>query len=58
MDQYLRELLLAILESDPEKSLDDAQREALMYAMLALHPPEHLPAIAKFADSIISEFKR
>jgi len=58
MDEHLRELLRAMLEADPDTNLDDDARQAMMYAMLALHSGEKISAIWKFAQSIENEFKR
>jgi hypothetical protein len=58
MDEHLRALLHALLEADPDTTLDDNSRQAVMYAMLGLHPSEHTAALCRFAQSIESEFKR
>lgn len=58
MDEHLRELLRALLEVDPDTTLDDDGRQAAMYAMLGLHSSEHIVALSKFAQSIESDFKR
>lgn len=58
MDEHLQELLRAVLEADPDTTLDDNGRQAVMYAMLGLHPSEHVAALWRFAQSIESEFKR
>jgi hypothetical protein len=58
MDEHFRDLLRALLEKDPDAALEDNDRQAVMYAMLALHPSEHIAAIWRFGQSIADEFKR
>jgi hypothetical protein len=58
MDEHLLELLRAVLEADPDTTLDDDGRRAVMYSMLGLHTSEHVVALWKFAQSIESDFKR
>jgi hypothetical protein len=58
MDKQLRELLRTVLEADPDATLDDDGRRAVMYAMLGLHTREHIVALWEFAQSIEDAFKR
>lgn len=58
MDEHLQELLRAMLEADPDTTLDDNGRQAVRHAMLGLHPSDHVAALRRFAQSIESEFKR
>jgi len=58
MDEDLKTLLASLLAADPDAPLDDAGRERVIYAMLALQPREHIVALWTFASSIKNEFKR
>jgi len=58
MDQHLRDLLASVLKTDPEASLDDEGRQAILYAMLGQHQSEQLEALWRFVGSITNEFKR
>ena len=50
MDEDLKTLLASLLAADPDAPLDDAGRERVIYAMLALQPREHIVALWTFAS--------
>lgn len=58
MDQDLAELLRTILRADPEQTLDDDKRQAIVYAMLGLHEPEFVDVLWKFTQSVQNDAKR
>ena len=46
------------MKKNPEDTLDDEGRQAVVYAMLGMQGRENLTAVWKFANSIENDFKR